>query len=63
MLPKVCEILSLKSCVRSSQRWLPDNLNGLSVDETCTKEMLWDQRTTDLILTAGRKSLDVSSLP
>ena len=36
--------------------------DGLSVVEiSCIKEVLWNRRTSESIVRAGRKSLDVSS--
>lgn len=62
VLRKFCEISSLKLSVVSEQRWLTENHDGLSVDQiSCIKEVLWDRRTGESILRAGRKSLDVSS--
>lgn len=62
VLRKFCEISSLKLSILSEERWLTENHDGLSVNEiSCIKEVLWNRRTSESILRAGRKSLDVSS--
>ena len=62
VLRKFCEISSLRLSILSEERWLMENYDGLSVDEiSCIKEVLWNRKTSESILRAGRKSLDVSS--
>lgn len=62
VLRKYCEISALRLSVRSEERWLTEDRDGLSVDEiSCIKEVLWNRRTSESILRAGRKSLDVAS--
>ena len=62
VLRKFCEISSLRLSILSEERWLTENHDGLSVDEiSCIGEVLWNRRTSESILRAGRKSLDVLS--
>ena len=62
VLRKYCEISALRLSVRSEERWLTEYHDGLSVDEiSCIKEALWNHRTSESILRADRKSLDVAS--
>ena len=62
VLRKFCEISSLRLSILSEERWLTENYDGLSDDEISSiKEVLWNRRTSEPIVRAGRKSLDVSS--
>lgn len=62
VLCKFCDLSSLRLSILSEERWLTENYDGLSVDEiSCIKEVLWNRRTSESILRAGWKSLNVSS--
>jgi len=62
VLCKLCEISSLRLSILREERWLTENYDGLTDDEISSiKEVLWNRRTTEPIMRAGRKSLDVSS--
>lgn len=62
VLRKYCEISALRLSVRSEERWLTEYHDGLSADEiSCIQDGLWNHRTSEPILRADRKSLDVAS--
>ena len=62
ILKKFCKISSLKALIRSEERWLDENSDGLSMPETwAIKEVLWNQGENKTVLKVGDKSIDVAS--
>ena len=62
ILKKFCLIFSLHAVIRSEERWLANNQDGLSVAAiSAIKEVLWDQGSSETVLRAACKSIDVSS--
>lgn len=62
ILKKFCEISFLKAAIRSEDRWLKSGTDGLSaVEMTAIKDVLWNKSTSETVLRAGQKSIDVAS--
>lgn len=62
ILKKFCEISSLKASIRTEERWLQIEPDDLSVPEILAiKDVLWNKSSSETVLRAGQKSIDVAS--
>ena len=62
ILKKFCEISSLKASIRTEERWLQIEPDDLSVPEILAiKDVLWTKSSSETVLRAGQKSIDVPS--
>ena len=62
ILKKFCEISSLKGSIRTEERWLQIETDDLSVPEiSAIKDILWNKSSSETVLRAGQKSIDVAS--